>query len=43
MINDKMKDVNVVTNVIIVHIVHIVTIVNAVTNANPPNTHTHEK
>lgn len=40
MINDKMKDVNVVTNVIIVNIV---TIVNAVTNANPPNTHTHEK
>jgi hypothetical protein len=40
MINDKMKVVNVVTNVIIVNIVHIVTIVNAVTNANPPNTHT---
>lgn len=36
MINDKMKDVNVVTNVIIVNIVHIVIIV---TNANPPNTH----
>ena len=40
MINDKMKDVNVVTNVIIVNIVNIV---NAVTIANPPNTHTHEK